>query len=62
MNWGYWGHAGIVSSPDYQERMQQAGIGSIEPEEGMAALEMLLNGAVDQVAVMKMVQTAGRVS
>ena len=40
MNWGYWGHAGIVSSPEYQERMQQAGIGSIEPEEGMAALDV----------------------
>jgi acyl transferase domain-containing protein/SAM-dependent methyltransferase/aryl carrier-like protein len=56
MNWGYWGHAGVVSSPDYQERMRQAGIGSIEPEEGMAALEILLNGAVDQIALMKMVK------
>jgi polyketide synthase PksM len=58
MNWGYWGHAGIVSSPEYQERMQQAGVGSIEPEEGMAALDALLNGSMDQVVLMKMVTGA----
>src|SRR5262249_26853147 len=53
MNWGYWGTTGIVSAADYQERMHQAGIGSIEPEEGMAALDALLSGPVDQVALLK---------
>ena len=54
MNWGYWGHVGIVSSRAYQERMAQAGVGSIEPGEGMAALESLLGSPVDQVALLKM--------
>ena len=58
VNWGYWGHTGIVSSPDYQERMRQAGIGSIEPEEGMTALDALLNGPMDQVVLMKIVNLA----
>ena len=53
INWGYWGHTGIVSSPDYQERMQQAGIGSIEPENAMAALDALLNGPLEQVVLLK---------
>jgi polyketide synthase PksN len=58
VNWGYWSHAGVVSSPDYQERMRQAGIGSIEPEEGMAALDALLNGPMDQVVLMKITPLA----
>ena len=58
VNGGYWGHTGIVSSPYYQERMRQAGIGSIEPEEGMTALDALLNGPMDQVVLMKIVNLA----
>lgn len=42
MNWSYWGSIGVVSSPDYQKRMAQAGIGSIEAPEAMEALELLL--------------------
>jgi NAD(P)-dependent dehydrogenase (short-subunit alcohol dehydrogenase family) len=53
MNWGYWGTAGIVAAAHYQERMQQAGIGSITPDEGMAALDALLNGPIDQVGLLK---------
>ncbi|TKI59285.1 SDR family NAD(P)-dependent oxidoreductase [Brevibacillus antibioticus] len=53
MNWGYWGSVGVVASPAYQERMTQAGIGSIEPPEGMQALEVLLAGPMDQMALMK---------
>jgi polyketide synthase PksM len=59
INWGYWGQAGIVSSAEYQERMQQAGIGSIEPEEGMAALDALLNGPLDQMVLMKLSKLSG---
>jgi polyketide synthase PksM len=58
MNWGYWGTAGIVAAAPYQERMQQAGIGSITPEEGMAALDALLNGPLDQVGLLKVTPLA----
>ena len=53
MNWGYWGNVGIVASREYQERMEQAGIGSLEPAEAMEALEQLLVGPVDQMVVLK---------
>ncbi|MGK5507745.1 SDR family NAD(P)-dependent oxidoreductase [Brevibacillus formosus] len=53
MNWGYWGSVGIVASKGYQERMEQIGMGSIEPSEGMEALEALLSGPMNQVALMK---------
>ncbi|MBV2240648.1 hypothetical protein KQR57_05175 [Bacillus inaquosorum] len=34
MNWGYWGSVGVVAEEIYQQKMAQAGIGSIEgPEE-----------------------------
>lgn len=53
MNWSYWGSVGIVSSADYQERMKQAGVGSIEAPEAMAALERLLGGPLNQFVMMK---------
>ncbi|MBU9213786.1 amino acid adenylation domain-containing protein [Burkholderia gladioli] len=53
MNWGYWGSVGVVSEASYRERMTQAGFGSIEPEEGMQALERLLASRFAQVAVLK---------
>jgi acyl transferase domain-containing protein/SAM-dependent methyltransferase/acyl carrier protein len=53
INWGYWGSVGIVASPAYRERMAQMGFGSIEPEEGMAALETLIGGALDQMTLLK---------
>ncbi|MGG4439279.1 SDR family NAD(P)-dependent oxidoreductase [Brevibacillus fortis] len=53
MNWGYWANVGIVASKDYQERMAQAGLGSIEPREAMVALENLLAGPMNQVALVK---------
>jgi acyl transferase domain-containing protein/enoyl-CoA hydratase/carnithine racemase/acyl carrier protein/SAM-dependent methyltransferase len=54
MNWGYWGSVGIVAGAEYQERMRQLGVGSIEPEEGMAGLERLLTGPLDQVGMIRM--------
>ncbi|HEX8620323.1 MAG TPA: SDR family NAD(P)-dependent oxidoreductase, partial [Thermoanaerobaculia bacterium] len=56
MNWGYWGSLGVVASAGYQERMAQLGVGSIEPEEGMAGLERLLASPLQQVA---MIRTTG---
>ena len=57
MNWGYWGSVGIVKDSSYRERMAKAGIGSIEPEEGMEALERLLRGSPNQMALVKMFQS-----
>ena len=53
INWGYWGSLGIVASEAYRQRMTQLGIGSIEPPEAMAALEILLAGQIDQMALLK---------
>ncbi|MGG4453261.1 SDR family NAD(P)-dependent oxidoreductase [Brevibacillus porteri] len=53
MNWGYWANVGIVATKDYQERMAQAGLGSIDPSEAMMALENLLAGPMNQVALVK---------
>ncbi|HZI56374.1 MAG TPA: SDR family NAD(P)-dependent oxidoreductase, partial [Verrucomicrobiae bacterium] len=53
MNWGYWGSRGIVASESYRARMAQNGVGSIEPEEGMAALEQLLSAPMPQMALAK---------
>ncbi|MFG3393915.1 SDR family NAD(P)-dependent oxidoreductase [Streptomyces parvus] len=53
MNWGYWGSVGVVSSDSYHRRMAQNGIGSIESAEGMAALDVLLAGPYDQLALEK---------
>ncbi|MEU9678026.1 SDR family NAD(P)-dependent oxidoreductase [Streptomyces parvus] len=53
MNWGYWGSVGIVASPEYQERMNRAGAASIEPADGMAALDTLLTGSFDQLGLVK---------
>ena len=53
MNWGYWGNVGIVKDPSYNERMSRAGLGSIEPQEGMRALDILLECPLDQMALIK---------
>ena len=53
INWGYWGSIGIVKDAFYRERMASAGIGSIEPADGMAALHTLLNGPLPQLALVK---------
>jgi hypothetical protein len=53
MNWGYWGSIGVVASQEYRERMAQVGVDSIEPEEALEALEHLLAGPVDQMALLK---------
>ncbi|MGW1131212.1 SDR family NAD(P)-dependent oxidoreductase [Streptomyces griseoluteus] len=53
MNWGFWGTVGVVAAPEYRERMQRAGAGSIEPADGMAALDVLLSGKFDQLGLIK---------
>lgn len=53
MNWGYWGSVGIVSSAKYQEIMRREGLGSIEPDEGMAALGKLMAWSIPQMVFLK---------
>ncbi|MEW6379008.1 MAG: SDR family NAD(P)-dependent oxidoreductase, partial [bacterium] len=42
INWGYWGSVGIVADEDYTRRLAAQGIASIEPEEGMEAIQRVL--------------------
>lgn len=58
MNWGYWGSSGTVASPAYRERMTKQGIGSIEPPEAMAALELLLASSLPQLGLVKIIGEA----
>ncbi|WP_308258573.1 SDR family NAD(P)-dependent oxidoreductase [Saccharothrix obliqua] len=53
VNWGFWGSVGVVARADYAARFAALGIGSIEPAEGVAALEQALAGTHPQVAVLK---------
>ncbi len=53
INWGYWGSIGIVSTQEYQKRMMNQGVYSIEPMEGMACIEAVLSNPLDQLIVLK---------
>ena len=53
MNWGYWGNVGIVTDAFYSERMKQKGVGSIETEEAMDALQTLISSDIPQMATVK---------
>ncbi|MGW2218549.1 SDR family NAD(P)-dependent oxidoreductase, partial [Nonomuraea sp. NPDC001684] len=53
INWGYWGSVGAVSGGGYDGRFAELGIGSIEPEEGMAALASVLGSGARQALVVK---------
>jgi acyl transferase domain-containing protein/tryptophanase/acyl carrier protein/SAM-dependent methyltransferase len=53
MNWGYWGKVGVVADESYNKAMARLGIASIEPDEGMASLQMLLGSDVHQMALVK---------
>ncbi|MDC8103587.1 amino acid adenylation domain-containing protein [Chryseobacterium sp. B21-037] len=54
INWGYWGEIGIVAADGYKEKMKQAGIESIETEEGMHLLETVLNNNEQQIVALKL--------
>ncbi|MCR8936409.1 type I polyketide synthase [Brevibacillus laterosporus] len=62
MNWGYWGTVGTVASEEYQRRMHNRGVGSIEPPEAMEALEALLIGPMNQLAFAKMTSSSAWVN
>lgn len=53
VNWGYWGEVGIVATAEHRERMARVGLGSIDAEEGMHALELLLAAPLPQLAVLE---------
>jgi polyketide synthase PksN len=53
MNWGYWGSVGVVADDSHKRMMAQMGIGSIEPDEGMASLQVLVGSALGQMILMK---------
>jgi polyketide synthase PksL len=55
MNWGYWGSVGGAANEYYNKSMAHMGIGSIEPDEGMACLQMLLGSELNQLAVIRMI-------
>jgi acyl transferase domain-containing protein/cation diffusion facilitator CzcD-associated flavoprotein CzcO/acyl carrier protein/SAM-dependent methyltransferase len=53
INWGFWGKVGIVTDEHYQIRMEQMGIGSIEPDEAMGTLQTLMGSDISQMALIK---------
>ncbi|MEU5417941.1 SDR family NAD(P)-dependent oxidoreductase [Streptomyces sp. NPDC020667] len=57
MNWGYWAGVGIVTADGYRQRMAGLGLGSIEPDEGMAAFDALLASPHPQLALLKSTDT-----
>ncbi|QLE45712.1 type I polyketide synthase (plasmid) [Nostoc sp. C052] len=54
INWGPWEQGGMVAQLEnqHQSRMQNHGLGTISPEQGLQALEALLVQDVTQVGVM----------
>ena len=53
VNWGYWGGLGAVSDGATNRRMARMGIGSIEPEEGLGAIDTLVRGSASQLGFLK---------
>ncbi len=53
MNWGYWGSVGVVADETHNLIMARLGMGSIEPDEGMASLQALIGSDIDQMALIK---------
>lgn len=60
LNWGFWGSVGVVASQAYRTRMASFGLGSIEPDEGMAALDALCGGPMQQMAYLKATWVSAR--
>jgi acyl transferase domain-containing protein/NADPH:quinone reductase-like Zn-dependent oxidoreductase/short-subunit dehydrogenase len=52
VNWGPWSEVGLAARPDRGGRLAQRGLGSIAPEQGLAALARVLEEDPAQVAVM----------
>ncbi|MGC2744318.1 MAG: beta-ketoacyl synthase N-terminal-like domain-containing protein, partial [Candidatus Angelobacter sp.] len=57
MNWGYWGDVGVVADEFHNELMRRMGMGSIEAQEGMTSLQILVDSDASQMAVLKTLET-----
>lgn len=53
INWGFWGEVGRVADPAYRERLARRGVQPITTAEGLAAVEAILGGTLEQVLVLK---------
>ncbi|MCY9109399.1 SDR family NAD(P)-dependent oxidoreductase [Bacillus atrophaeus] len=53
INWGFWGTVGVVANQDYRDRLAKQGFHSIQPKEGMEALERILAHSSKQVLAIK---------
>lgn len=58
INWGYWGSVGVVANQYYNQKLSDRGIMSIEPTEGMKAIQTILGSRLLQVAAMKVGEDA----
>ncbi len=54
MDWGYWGDVGSVATEAYRQRMDALGLGSIEGDQAMQALETLLQAPYQESVFLKM--------
>jgi len=52
VNWGPWTEVGMAARPDRGERLALRGVEGIRPEQGIAAMELLLGQGSGQFAVM----------
>jgi polyketide synthase PksL len=57
INWGYWDKVGIVAGEHYNKTMERVGIGSIEPNEGMACLQTFMASPLAQIGLIKTKRT-----
>ncbi|MCB0193852.1 MAG: SDR family NAD(P)-dependent oxidoreductase, partial [Anaerolineae bacterium] len=53
INWGYWGSVGVVATAAYRQRLAEQGIRSIEVDAGLATIDRIMAGPIDQVAALK---------
>lgn len=53
IDWGFWGNTGVAASPRYREMMARNGIASIEPQDGMQALNRLFAHDLGELALLK---------
>ncbi len=51
MNWGYWGNSEVANDENFVQLFDQIGLGLISSKDGMEALEILLSGPIDQMAL-----------
>ncbi|WP_186062579.1 SDR family NAD(P)-dependent oxidoreductase [Burkholderia gladioli] len=58
LNWGYWGSVGVVANERTRQRMAALGIGSIEPDDGMAVQEAALAHEIGQLLAIRLAPAA----